>query len=82
MLRIVLGLEDVYRGDASLLPRGRAAGEVLQPRVEVGDPVLDVQHDHGPVLDMAARCLGLLISFFSLVLCRRGPLITTDAQTK
>jgi len=36
-----------------LLPGGRAAGEVLQPRIEVGDPVFDVQDGHGPVLHMA-----------------------------
>ncbi|HWS94069.1 MAG TPA: hypothetical protein VN306_16735, partial [Mycobacterium sp.] len=50
VLRVVLGLEDVSRSYASLLPRGRAAGEVQQPRVEVGNPVLDVQDGHGPVL--------------------------------
>ena len=46
MLRVVLGLKDVYLGDAMLLPRGRAAGEVPQPRVEVADPMLDVQDGH------------------------------------
>jgi len=54
VLRIVLSLKDVHRGNAMLLSRGRAAGEVLQPRVEVGDPVFDVQDGHGPVLHMAA----------------------------
>ena len=46
VVRIVLGLKNLYRGDASLLPHGRAAGEVLQPRAEVGDPVFDAQDAH------------------------------------
>ncbi len=47
VLRIVVGLKDVYLGDAGLLPRGRAAGEVPQPRAKVGDLVFDVQDRHG-----------------------------------
>lgn len=46
MLRIVLGLKDVDLGDASLLPSGRTAGEVPQPRAEIGDLVFDVQDRH------------------------------------
>ena len=55
MLRIVLGLKDAYLGDASLLPRGRAAGEALQPRVEVADPVFDVQYEHRQSVSDAER---------------------------
>lgn len=60
-LRVALGLEDLYRGNPSLLARGRAAGELPQSRVEVGNPVLDLQDGHGPVSHVVARYLDLLI---------------------
>ena len=50
VVRIVISLQYTYRGDTGLLPRGRTASEVLQPRVEVGDPVFDVQEGHGPIV--------------------------------
>ena len=39
VVRIVIGLKDVCRLDASLLPRGRVPGVRAQPRFEVGDVV-------------------------------------------
>ena len=55
VVRIVIGLQDTYCGDTGLLPRGRTASEVLQPRVEVGDPVFDVQDGHGPIVAIRPR---------------------------
>ena len=55
VVRIVIGLQDIYSADTGLLPRGRTASEVLQPRVEVGDPVFDVQDGHGPIVAIRPR---------------------------
>jgi hypothetical protein len=45
-----------------LLPRGRAAGEVLQPRVEVGDPVFDVQDGTSVTCQCPARLVAMALS--------------------
>ena len=58
VLRIVLGLKDVHLGNAMLLTCGRAAVEVPQPRVDVGDPVLDVQDGHQ---DQCCICMAAVL---------------------
>ena len=65
VVRVFLGLKDVYLGDASLFPRGRTLGEVAKPGVEVADPVVDVQDGHRQKYSLLLQDLQVIFRRFT-----------------